>query len=147
MGGIVLDVVVLLFLLATIYVCHVLNKRIKSLQDGRSELAEIIAEFDATTKRATDTIAELHRATERIAENIQHRIDKANFVADDLQFLTERANKVMGKMDAGKEKKASADVQSSTSPVGRAKMRDGAPRRARSKAEEELTQMLERKDG
>lgn len=136
MTTVILDVLVLLFLLVTIYVCHLLNKRIKSLQDGRSELAEIIAEFDMTTKRATQTIQELHSATERIAENIQHRIDKANFVADDLQFLIERAGKVMHQNDTREEKSASHKKHASFKSE-----------KGRSRAQTELEQLVQRKEG
>lgn len=133
------DIVVLAFLGVTIYVCFKLNKRIEALQDGRSELAEIVREFDETTRRATESIAELHGATQRISENIQHRIDKANFLADDLQMLIERGNKMMAKLEphAGEGRTASR-----TAP---AKPQTSAEPRMRSRAEEELAQLIKSK--
>lgn len=87
-------------LLATIVYCLKLNRRIRVLQDSKSELARIIREFDDSTRRATDNINEIHAATMRISENIQHKIDKANYLADDLEGMLERGNKMMGKVDA-----------------------------------------------
>ena len=86
-------------LLVTLIYCLKLNKRIKVLQDSKSELARIIREFDDSTQRATKNINEIHAATMRISENIQHKIDKANFLADDLEALVARGNKMMGKPD------------------------------------------------
>ncbi len=133
------DIVVLLFLGVTIYVCFKLNKRIAALQDGRSELAEIVHEFDETTQRATQSIAELHSATQRISENIQHRIDKANFLADDLQMLIERANKAMNKLEPH------ASEGRSTPRAQPAKSHVAAEPRMRSRAEEELAQLIKSK--
>ncbi len=83
-------------LIATILYCLRLNKRIRLLQDSKSELARIIREFDESTQRATQNINEIHAATMRISENIQHKIDKANYLADDLEMMIERAGKLGG---------------------------------------------------
>ena len=73
-----LDGTMAILLLATIFYCGKLNKRIKILQDSKSELAEVIVEFDKATDRATASIAEIHKATSRLSENLQHKLDKAN---------------------------------------------------------------------
>lgn len=93
----VIDVLMAALLLVTLFYCSRLNKRIRLLQDAKSELAQIVREFDESTQRATQSIAEIHAASNRITENIQHKIDKANFLADDLQFLIERSAKIADK--------------------------------------------------
>ncbi len=104
MGNMVLtlivDVMMAVLLIITLFYCSRLNKRIRLLQDAKSELAQIVQEFDESTQRATQSIAEIHAASTRISENIQHKIDKANFLADDLQFLIERSAKIADKHDA-----------------------------------------------
>ncbi|MCI5049220.1 MAG: DUF6468 domain-containing protein [Rickettsiales bacterium] len=95
------DGMMALLLVLTIYYCWRLNLRIKVLQDSKSELAQVIQQFDESTKAATRGIAEIHKATTRIAENIQHKIDKANYIADDLQFMIEKGSKVADRMDGG----------------------------------------------
>lgn len=86
-------------LLATMIYCRRLNKRIRVLQDSRSELARIIREFDESTQRATQSIADIHAATQRLSENIQHKIDKANYLASDLEHMIERGNKLTGRVE------------------------------------------------
>lgn len=95
--SLVVNSILVALLLATIIYCLRLNRRIAELQDGKSELARIIHEFDESTTRATQNINEIHKATERIAENIQLKIDKANYLANDLDMLIERGGKLSGK--------------------------------------------------
>jgi hypothetical protein len=98
---ILLDGLMAMLLVITTVYCWRLNKRIRILQDSKSELAQIIRQFDESTQRATSSIAEIHGATARIAENIQHKIDKANYLADDLQFMIEKGSKIADKMEGG----------------------------------------------
>lgn len=149
-------------LLATLIYCLKLNKRIKILQDSKSELARIIREFDESTQRATQNINEIHAATARISENIQHKIDKANYLADDLEMMIDRGNKLTGKADAapirpvrdsapaspttptrtladimpGRSSEASAKAE----PIGEPEAR--RPLRTRSRAEQELMNLM-----
>ncbi len=83
-------------LLVTILYCSRLNKRIRILQDSKSELARIITEFNESTERATQSIADIHEATNRISENIQHKIDRANFIATDLDMLIDKGGRMAG---------------------------------------------------
>ena len=96
-----IDGLMALLLIITTFYCWRLNKRIQILQDSKSELANIIRQFDESTHKATDSIAEIHAATSRIAENMQHKIDKANYLADDLQFMIEKGNKIADRMEGG----------------------------------------------
>ena len=141
-------------LLATIVYCLKLNKRIKVLQDSRSELARIIREFDESTTRATQNINEIHVATNRISENIQMKIDKANYLANDLDMLIERGHKLTGKTDANPPRTnqtmsaqrstpdpVQARGQTMAEPVA-AESSPRRPLRMRSRAEQELISML-----
>lgn len=157
----VIDVLMAGLLIVTLFYCSRLNRRIQLLQDAKSELAQIIQEFDESTQRATQSIAEIHNATNRISENIQHKIDKANFLADDLQFLIERSAKIADKDVGGSPARAAATRSSAAAEVprsrplpatdGGASIRGAAPQegdkrraglRMRSKAEQELLDAL-----
>ncbi len=141
-------------LLATIVYCLKLNRRIKVLQDSKSELARIIREFDASTTRATQNINDIHAATTRISENIQMKIDKANYLANDLEMMIERGNKMMGKPDASPIRQAPppsrpvADMTPARSPQPPASETASTeaaarrPLRSRSRAEQELLSLL-----
>lgn len=151
MGNMILSVLVdsimVGLLLATILYCMRLNRRIKELQDGKSELARIIREFDESTTRATQNINEIHAATNRISENIQIKIDKANYLANDLDMLIERSNKVLGKPAEPSVRSAPPRVEpvAARSPEVEAVAESRRPLRGRSRAEQDLISMLGRK--
>ncbi len=159
MGNVVLSLLVngmmAILLFVTILYCWRLNTRIRVLQDSRSELAEIIREFDESTRRATDSIAEIHTATARLSENIQHKIDKANFLADDLQYMIEKGSKLAGKTEPAMERARPSMAAPAAAPAQRpsaATVSDdtagaaGRRARTRSRAEQELIQVLANKD-
>lgn len=95
----ILDGMVALLLGVTIYYCGKLNKRIRVLQDSKSELAQLIMKFDESTQQATRSIHEIHSASKKINESIQAKLDKANYIADDLAFMIERGNKLADQME------------------------------------------------
>jgi hypothetical protein len=95
------DVVVACLLITTIVFCLKLNKRIRVLQDSKSELAQLIEKFDQSTMKATHSINEIHKASKKISENMQARLDKANFLADDLAFMIEKGSKLADRMEGG----------------------------------------------
>ncbi len=159
--SIFLDIIMAGLLLATIVYCTKLNKRIKVLQDSKSELARIIREFDESTTRATQNINEIHAATTRISENIQLKIDKANYLADDLEIMIERGNKMAGKISDTPARPANRPESSSPKTIADimpARSAEAArtepelssgtegsgrrPLRMRSKAEQELLSLL-----
>lgn len=94
-----LDAIVTCLLGVTILYCLKLNRRIRVLQDSKSELAELIRQFDESTQLATYSISEIHKASKKINENMQARLDKANYLADDLAFMIEKAGKMSERMD------------------------------------------------
>lgn len=95
-----LDTVIIVLLALTISYCWLLNRRIKILQNSKSELAQLLKYFDEATQRASESIIALQTASKKIGENIQGRIEKANYVVDDLTFLIEKSNKIADQMEA-----------------------------------------------
>lgn len=96
-----LDILLSGLLIVTISYCWKLNKRIRVLQDSKSDIAQLIQQFDELTERATLSIADIHQASKRIHENMQHKLDKANFLANDLSFMIEKGSKLAERMDGG----------------------------------------------
>lgn len=88
-----------ILLVATMSYCSKLSKRIKTLQDTRSELAGMIKKFEDATGRAMASVTDLQTVSKKIAEALQLKIDKANFLADDLAFLIEKSNKLIVQLD------------------------------------------------
>lgn len=90
-----------LLLAATIFYCIKLNRRIRDLQDSKSELAQLIEQFGQCTQRAESGVTELKTASKKVWETMQMRMDKANFLADDLSFMIEKASKMADQLELG----------------------------------------------
>ena len=105
-----------LLLVITIGYCSKLSRRIRTLQDGRSELAEMITRFDKSTERATAAMAELQTVSKKITEGLQLKIDKANFLADDLAFLIEKSSKLATQLEQ-LQKQRSEPAKAAFSPA------------------------------
>jgi len=99
-ANLLINVVMAGLLLVTIGYCWVLNRRIKVLQDSKSELAQLLKHFDESTLRASESIIALQTASKKIGENIQTRIDKANYVLDDLSLAIDKGNKLNNQIEA-----------------------------------------------
>lgn len=87
-------------LAVTISYCWMLNRRIKILQDSKSELAQLLKHFDESTQRASESIIALQMASKKIGESIQTRVDKANYLLDDLAFMLEKGSKLVNQLEA-----------------------------------------------
>lgn len=123
-AGLFLNILIMLLLAVTIGYCWILNRRIKVLQDSKSELAQLLGHFDESTQRASESIIALQTASKKIGENIQFRIDKANYLLDDLAFMIEKGNKLANQMEADiainrARNRALTDMPSVTPPVER----------------------------
>lgn len=95
-----LDLLVTVLLAVTIFYCTRLNKRIRILQDSKSELAALIQKFDESTQQATRSINEIHSVSKKINESIKTKLEKANYIVDDLAFMIEKGNKLADRMEA-----------------------------------------------
>ncbi|MDE3016453.1 MAG: hypothetical protein KGI29_05980 [Pseudomonadota bacterium] len=155
-AGLFLDILIVLLLAVTICYCWVLNRRIKVLQDSKSELAQLLGHFDESTQRASESIIALQTASKKIGENIQFRIDKANYLLDDLSYMIEKGNKLANQMEADiainrARSRAMADapaVAEKPAPViEKAAAAPPKPPSARDKMATSLETMLERMAG
>jgi methyl-accepting chemotaxis protein len=97
--SLILDCIMAALLVATIVICFRLNKRVRILQDSKSEFSQLIQRFDDTTKRAQQSVQELQNVGKQVHDKLSERLDKANFLADDLAFMIEKGNKIADQME------------------------------------------------
>jgi len=99
-ANVLLNVVMVGLLTATIFYCYVLNRRIQTMQDSKSELAALLKQFDESTIKASETIVAMQTASKKIGDNIQLRIDKANYLLDDLSYSIEKGTRLTSQIEA-----------------------------------------------
>lgn len=99
-ANVLLNMLLVGLLCATIGYCYILNRRIKTLQDSKSDLANLLQHFDESTVKASETIIAMQTASKKIGDNIQMRIDKANYLLDDLSYSLDKGNKLINQLEA-----------------------------------------------
>lgn len=144
----ILDLLVAVLLGVTIFYCTKLNKRIRILQDSKSELAALIQQFDDSTQQATRSINEIHVVSKRINESIKTKLEKANYIVDDLAFMIEKGNKLADRMEtdiSGSRKAQPAEAARAQMPRSRAEAAEQpAPERAQPVEDSRLPRRLSR---
>lgn len=101
LANVLLNMLMIGLLIATIGYCYVLNRRIKTLQDSKSDLAALLSRFDESTIKASETIVAMQTASKKIGDNIQMRVEKANYVLEDLTYSIEKGTKLTSQLEAG----------------------------------------------
>ncbi len=99
-ANVLLNVLLVGLLAATIIYCVILNRRIQTLQDSKSELATLLMQFDESTIRASETIVAMQTASKKIGDNIQLKLDKANYLLDDLSYAIEKGTRLSSQIEA-----------------------------------------------
>lgn len=115
--GLIFDGGLAVLLIVTISYCSRLSRRIRLLQDSRSELAGMITQFDEATNRAMHSLGELQTVSKRITDALQLKIEKANFLADDLAFLIEKSTKLSAELDKLQAKQPAVAAPKPPSPT------------------------------
>ena len=100
MTGLLLDAAVALLLLATIFYCVLLNRRLTALRASYDDLQRLFSGFSRSIERAEAGITGLKIAAQEVGGDLQERIDKARALADELAFLTDRGALVSASQNA-----------------------------------------------
>lgn len=99
--NLLIDLSVAGLLIAVIAYSKKLSRSIKTLQDSRSEMAKLFAEFDTSIEAAQSSVRELKDATRKSEDILRDKLETANSLADDLAFMIERGNKTADQIESG----------------------------------------------
>lgn len=154
-----LDGLIIILLVVTIFTASVLSSRLKILRDSRKDFQEMIAKFDQATGRADNSVKSLLANAQRAGDDLQTRLDRARALRDELSMMIDSADSLARRLESassssrGSERERSAERQSAShsEPPLSAQPRTipEPPPLApdpRSKAERDLMRALGRKD-
>jgi uncharacterized protein DUF6468 len=94
-----LDVVLVVLLVATLFHAIRLERALGVLKRDRAELLELIASFNASSREAEIGIERLRGAVDGAGQQIAHQVDAALALKGDLVLLIERGNQLADRMD------------------------------------------------
>jgi hypothetical protein len=139
----VLEIIVCLFLGATIAYCAVLDRKLRAMRAGQDGMRELVSELNAATQRAVGAIDGLKRASEESGEELAERIRRARGLADELSLMLESGNSIAERLGRSERSPQAAPV--STRPATRPITQRDAATAAR--AATQLLEALKKKTG
>lgn len=79
-----LDGLIAVLLIATIWYCAMLNKRLSILRDSNAELHKLVAELDIASRNAQQSATIMKSAGETAVQELQRQIGEAHRLAEGL---------------------------------------------------------------
>ena len=143
MASLVMDGVVALLLIATIWFAIQLNRRLAMLRADGERLERLIAGLSAASHRAEEAVGDLKETAGHAGRQLQGAIDKAGLLLADLQFMTDKANTAADRLDetlrtqrntAARPSSQSAETRAAEIAATEQKPRRAAPAPARDTA-------------
>lgn len=96
--GLVLEGLVAVLLIVTIFYCVILDRRIRSFKAEQINLAELVAQLSSATANAEVAVAGLKITTEEADDELDGKLKKARSLSEELAFMVETGNNLAGKL-------------------------------------------------
>jgi len=94
-----LEIVLMVLLLATMFHAFRLERALGVLRRDRAALEELVAGFNDSTRQAEGGIERLRAAADGAGRQIARHVDQARSLKSDLEFLTTRGEKVADQLE------------------------------------------------
>lgn len=92
--GTLLEIIVCVFLGATIAYCAMLDRRLRAMRSGQDGLRELVGELNTATSRAVSAIDALKQASTATGQDLGGRVTEARALADDLSLMIESGERI-----------------------------------------------------
>ena len=99
--GIILDALVAVLLIATIFYAAALSRRLNALRDNRREMEFAVRRFAEASMKADASIKGLKRTADESGSTLQQMTERAQTLRDELAFLVEAAETVAERLENG----------------------------------------------
>lgn len=94
-----LDVVLAVLLFAMIAYAAVLNKRLDTLRESKSEMENLAQRLVESTQHAEKGLADLKNAANETGNDLSKRVEEARKLADDLRFLVDKGSGLADRLE------------------------------------------------
>jgi Domain of unknown function (DUF6468) len=103
-----LDVLVSALLVATIFYCAVLDRKLKALRSGQDGLKQTIDQLNTATARAEVSIAQMKQVSADLDNGLAGQVRDARSLADELSVMIASGNNLAGRMGKGSQPSSAA---------------------------------------
>jgi len=119
-----LDLLVAVLLVATIFFCVLLDRRLKALRSGQDGLKAIIDQLNTATARAEMSIGQLKQVSGDADTGLNDQLRQARLVSDELSVMLASGNKLADRLSG--ERPSGAMVHDEPKIVPLSKTKTGA---------------------
>lgn len=110
MVSILINGLICVLLVVTIYFAYTLNKRLKTLTDSKEEFEKLVTDLNQATGRAEGGVYALKASAKELSQQLQDKIERGQKLNDELAFILERgdglANKLTNKITEPRKKRS-----------------------------------------
>lgn len=99
--GVMLEIIVCVFLAATIAYCAVLDRRLRAMRSGQDGLRDLVSELNVATQRAVFAIDALKQASAATGEALGDGVTRARVLADELSLMIESGERIAEQLGRG----------------------------------------------
>ncbi len=89
-----LEIIVCVFLAATIAYCAMLDRRLRIMRSGQDGLRDLVRDLNAATQRAVTAIDGLKQASAATNDELGERVRNARALTDELGLMIEAGNSI-----------------------------------------------------
>jgi len=97
--GLVVEGLVAILLVAAIYYCIILNRRLTKLRDGQDEFTGLVMELNESTRRAQNSVQDLKSSTVETGKQLEEQIAAGRVLVDELSIITESGNNLASRLE------------------------------------------------
>lgn len=127
----VLELVVCLFLAATIAYCAIIDRKLRAMRAGQDGMRELIGDLGAATQDAVTAIDGLKRASEQSGNELAESIRQAKTLSDELSVMVDAGRNIADRLSRGERASATMARPAQASPTApRVASRPASPRDA-----------------
>lgn len=97
--GLVMDVLLLLFLAAMMFIAWNLSKNINVFRKSRKELDKLVQDLSRQIERADIAVAGLKNSARDAGRGLQDLVNEAKALSEELQIMTESGDNLAGRLE------------------------------------------------
>lgn len=103
-----LEVIVCVFLAATIGYCATIDRRLRAMRDGQDGLRDLVVELSNATQQATNAIAHLRQASDATGKALSDQVKRGQALADELSVMVQAGNDIANRLGGIETRRVSA---------------------------------------
>ena len=97
--GLILESLVAILLVVTVYYCVILNRRLTGLRSGQDEFMSLVVELNEATRRAQNSVEDLKSSTLETGKELAESVSSARVLVDELAMITEAGNNLANRIE------------------------------------------------